>query len=76
MVLIAIPFSLQQVRSGSAARGIALALLIATVYWALTSSGRALGLSGTIPPLESAWLANSVFAVLALVAIVRMQRSV
>jgi len=76
MVLIATPFSLQQVRSGSAARGIALALLIASLYWALTSSGRALGLSGTIPPLEAAWLANAVFAVLAIVAIVRMQRSV
>ena len=31
MVLIATPFSLQQVRSGGAARGIALALLIAAI---------------------------------------------
>jgi lipopolysaccharide export system permease protein len=76
MVMIATPFSLQRVRSGSAARGIALALLIAAVYWALTSGGRALGLSGAIPALEAAWLANMVFSVLAFVAIVRMQRQV
>jgi lipopolysaccharide export system permease protein len=76
MVMIATPFSLQRVRSGGAARGIALSLLIATVYWALTSGGRALGLSGAMPPLQAAWLANTVFAVLAIAAIIRMQRQV
>jgi lipopolysaccharide export system permease protein len=76
MVLIATPFSIQRVRSGGAARGIALSLLIATVYWALTSGGRALGLSGVLPPLQSAWLANMVFAVIAIAAIVRLQRQV
>jgi lipopolysaccharide export system permease protein len=76
MVMIATPFSLQRVRSGGAARGIALSLLIATVYWALTSGGRALGLSGAMPPVQAAWLANTVFAVMAIVAIVRMQRQV
>jgi lipopolysaccharide export system permease protein len=76
MVMIATPFSLQRVRSGGAARGIALSLLIATVYWALTSGGRALGLSGAIPPVQAAWLANTVFAVMAIAAIVRMQRQV
>ncbi|NTW60849.1 MAG: LPS export ABC transporter permease LptG [Nitrospirae bacterium] len=76
MVMIATPFSLQRVRSGGAARGIALSLLIATVYWALTSSGRALGLSGAIPPLQAAWLANTVFVVMAIAAIIRMQRQV
>jgi lipopolysaccharide export system permease protein len=76
MVLIATPFSIQRVRSGGAARGIALSLVIAAVYWALTSSGRALGLSGTMPPVQAAWLANIVFAVLAAAAIFRMQRQV
>ena len=76
MVMIATPFSLQRVRSGSAARGIALALLIASVYWALTSGGRALGLSGAMPALEAAWFANVVFAILAIAAIFRMQRQV
>ncbi|MEK6744003.1 MAG: LPS export ABC transporter permease LptG [Nitrospirota bacterium] len=76
MVLIATPFSLQSVRSGGAARGIALALLITAIYWALSSGGRALGLSGTMAPLQAAWLANFVFAVIALLAIYRMQRQV
>lgn len=76
MVLIATPFSLQRVRSGGAARGIALALLITAIYWALSSGGRALGLSGAMPPLEAAWLANVVFAVIAMITIYRMQRQV
>jgi lipopolysaccharide export system permease protein len=76
MVLIATPFSLQQVRSGGAARGIALALVITAIYWALSSGGRALGLSGALPPLQAAWLANVVFTVIAMMAIFRMQRQV
>jgi lipopolysaccharide export system permease protein len=76
MVLIATPFSLRQVRSGGAARGIALALLITAIYWALSSTGRSLGLSGAIPPLQAAWLANVVFTIIAMMAIYRMQRQV
>ena len=76
MVLIATPFSLRQARSGGAARGIALALLITAIYWALSSGGRALGLSGAIRPLEAAWLANVVFAIIAMLAIYRMQQRV
>lgn len=74
MVMIAVPMSITQVRSGGAARGIALAVLIAAIYWALMSSGRALGLSGALAPLYAAWLGNAAFAVLATIAIVRMQR--
>ncbi len=74
MVMIATPFSIQHVRSGGTARGIALAVLIAAIYWALTSFGRAMGLSGAIRPIQAAWLANLVFALLAGVALVRMQR--
>ncbi len=76
MVMIATPFSLIQVRSGGTARGIAMAVLISAIYWALTSGGRALGISGTIPPLYAAWFANVVFFVLSLAAIIRLQRSV
>jgi lipopolysaccharide export system permease protein len=74
MVMIATPLSIRQERSGGSARGIALAVLIAAVYWALTSSGRALGLSGAIPPFEAAWIGNAVFAAASLIALVRMQR--
>lgn len=75
MVMIATPLSIQRVRSGGAARGIALAVLIAAVYWALMSSGRALGLSGTLEPIYAAWLGNAVFGLLAAASIFRMQRT-
>ncbi len=76
MVMIATPFSLQRMRSGGTARGIALAVLIAAVYWALESGGRALGLAGTIPPVVAAWIANVVFAILAGTALYRLQKQV
>lgn len=74
MVMIAIPFSLPRVRSGGAARGIALAVLIAAVYWAIQSGGRAMGLSGALRPVHAAWFANAIFAVLACITLIRMQR--
>jgi lipopolysaccharide export system permease protein len=74
MVMIATPLSIQRARSGGAARSIALAVLIATVYWALMSSGRALGMSGTIPPVEAAWFGNVIVAVAAIIAMGRMQK--
>jgi lipopolysaccharide export system permease protein len=74
MVMIAAPLSMRQARSGGAARGIALAVMIAAIYWALMSGGRALGMSGTLPPLYAAWLANVIFAALAFAALMRMQR--
>jgi lipopolysaccharide export system permease protein len=74
MVMIATPLSITNVRSGGAARGIALAVLIAAVYWALMSSGRALGRSGTLDPLYAAWLGNAAFALLATLSIARLQK--
>ncbi len=76
MVMIALPLSMQRVRSGGAARSIALAVMVAAVYWALMSGGRALGLSGTVEPVYAAWLGNAVFGVLAIALILRMQRRV
>jgi lipopolysaccharide export system permease protein len=76
MVIIAVPLSIQRARSGGAARSIALAVLIASAYWALMSGGRALGMAGTIPPLEAAWAGNVVFAVMGVIAIGRMQQRI
>ncbi len=75
MVLIATPLSLQKVRSGGLGRGIALAVLIAFVYWGLASVGTALGRSGALPPLEAAWIANALFTTASLVILYRMQRT-
>ncbi len=74
MVMIATPLSIQRARSGGAARSIALAVLIAAIYWALMSTGRALGVAGTVPPLAAAWLGNIIVAIAAVAALGRMQR--
>ena len=76
MVMIATPLSLQKVRTGGASRGIAFAVLIAFIYSGLVSVGTALGRSGTLPPLESAWLANVLFATVSLFVLFRMQRTI
>jgi len=75
MVLIATPLSLQKVRSGGFGKGIAFAVLIAFAYWALMSVGTALGRSGALPPLESAWLANVFFALTSFYTLYRMQKT-
>jgi lipopolysaccharide export system permease protein len=76
MVMISTPLSVQQVRSSGASKGIALAVFIAFIYWGLMSVGTALGRSGALPPLESAWLANVFFAAASIIVLFRMQRSV
>jgi lipopolysaccharide export system permease protein len=75
MVLIATPLSLQKVRSGGLGKGMAFAVLIAFIYWALMSVGTALGRSGALPPLEAAWLANVLFASASLYILFRMQKT-
>lgn len=75
MVLIATPLSIQKVRSGGFGLGIAFAVLIAFVYWALMSVGTALGRSGALPPLYAAWLANVLFTSASVYILYRMQRT-
>jgi lipopolysaccharide export system permease protein len=75
MVMISIPFSLHKVRAGGAAKGFALAIFIAFVYWTLASVGTSLGHSGALPPVFAAWLANIFFAIAAAIVLIRMQRT-
>jgi lipopolysaccharide export system permease protein len=75
MAMISVPFSIHKVRSGGAAKGFALAILIAFVYWTLMSVGASLGHSGAIPPLAAAWFANILFGIAAVIVLFRMQRS-
>jgi lipopolysaccharide export system permease protein len=75
MVLIATPLSIQKVRSGGFGKGIALAVLIAFIYWALMSAGTALGRSGALPPVQGAWLANVLFATAAVYILFRIQKT-
>lgn len=75
MVLISIPFSIQKVRAGGAAKGFAFAVLIAFVYWTLASVGASFGRSGVLPPVIAAWFANIFFAVTSAIVLFRMQRT-
>jgi lipopolysaccharide export system permease protein len=76
MVLISIPFSIHKVRSGGAAKGFSVAVMIAFVYLTLMSVGASLGNSGALPPVIAAWLANVIFAVASVIVLVRMQRTI
>jgi lipopolysaccharide export system permease protein len=76
MVLISIPFSIHKVRGGGAAKGFAIAVMIALCYWTLASVGASLGTSGVLPPAAAAWLANLLFAGAAVIVLVRMQRTI
>ncbi len=76
MAMIATPLSLQRVRSGGAGWSIAFAVLIAFAYWALMSTGTALGRSGALSPLIAAWIANIFFAGASAYALTRMHREI
>jgi lipopolysaccharide export system permease protein len=76
MAMIATPLSLHRVRSGGAGWGIAFAVLIAFAYWAVMSTGSALGRSGALSPLIAAWIANIFFAGASAYALTRMHREI
>lgn len=61
MALFGIPFSLRTGRHGGVFMGIALSVVVGFSYWILTSVSMALGYSGYLPPLLSAWSSNLLF---------------
>jgi lipopolysaccharide export system permease protein len=76
MVMISIPFSIHKLRAGGAAKGFALAVMIAFIYWTLASVGMSLGRSGVFPPVLAAWFANLFFAIASAIVLIRMQRAI
>jgi len=60
MALIGIPIALRVKRGGTAV-AISLGIGVCFLYLLLLGLARSLGLSGTLPPVISAWLANVVF---------------
>jgi lipopolysaccharide export system permease protein len=76
MVLISIPFSIHKQRTGGAAKGFAIAVLIAFFYWTLASIGASLGHSGSLPPVVAAWFANLFFVIASVIVLIRMQRAI
>ena len=73
LVMIGICFSLRSERSGGAAQSISAGVVIGFSYWLIFAFSLSLGRSGTIPPLISAWLANIVFAVAAVIMVRRIR---
>lgn len=61
MVLVGIPFGLQDRARAGLAKGIGLCLALALAYWVVLSLSISLGKSGVLPPLLAAWLANLTF---------------
>ncbi|TAK04350.1 MAG: LPS export ABC transporter permease LptG [Candidatus Manganitrophaceae bacterium] len=61
MVLVGIPFALQDRRSAKVARGAALSLGLALCYWLVFSVTLTLGRINVLPPWIAAWGANLLF---------------
>lgn len=73
VVLFGVPFASQKKRGGLAVQ-FAVALGIAFIYLAFTKISFTFGYSGEMPPIVTAWLANTLFAVIALVVMLRVQK--
>lgn len=61
MVLVGIPFALQDRRSAKVARGAAISLALALGYYLIFSMTITLGRIGVLPPWVAAWASNLLF---------------
>ncbi len=66
MLLIALPFAFLFGRRGTAI-GIGLSLALAAIYWVMLGMFKSLGGAGLLPPVLSAWGANVIFILIALI---------
>ena len=73
LIALAVPLASRRRRGGQAAQ-LALGLGVAFVYLAMQKTMEPLGYVGDIPPVLAAWIPHAVFAVLAVVALVRSHR--
>jgi lipopolysaccharide export system permease protein len=73
LVLIAVPLAAVRRRGGQAAQ-IGLGFAIAFIYLALQKLSEPFGYSGDISPVLTAWLPHAVFALFALVLLLRARR--
>ncbi|MEL6615736.1 MAG: LptF/LptG family permease, partial [Bacteroidota bacterium] len=73
LIALAVPLASRRRKGGQAAQ-LALGLGVAFVYLAMQKTFEPLGYVGDVPPVLAAWIPHSVFAVLAVVAIVRAHR--
>lgn len=64
IALFGIPFAIRIGRHGGFALGVTLSFVVGFSYWVFFNVCLALGYSGALPPLVSAWIANVIFAAL------------
>ena len=64
---IAIPFALKPARSGSLAQSILAGFTIGFIYFAVHSLSVAMGRAELFPPLASAWVANVLMGLIAII---------
>ena len=65
MMLLAVPLATRGTRATSLPAAIGLGFAIGISYFFVVGFSRALGQTGSLPPLVAAWTANAVFAVVA-----------
>ena len=61
-------------RRSGAAIGFGISLFICFVYYTVMEAGRAIGRSGDLPPVLSAWLGNGLFGCIGLVMLVKAKK--
>jgi lipopolysaccharide export system permease protein len=65
MILLAVPLATRGTRATSLPAAIGLGFAIGVSYFFVLGFSRALGQTGSLPPMVAAWTANAVFAVVA-----------
>jgi len=61
IALLGIPFAISIGRHGGFALGVTLSFVVGFFYWVFFNMCLALGYSGALPPIISAWIANFIF---------------
>jgi len=74
MVLIGIPFALKTGRAGGFATGVGISVAVGLTYYVLVSVSQALGHSGILPPLLSAWSPHLLFGGAGLVILLSIRQ--
>lgn len=74
MCALGIPFSITSRRQSGVAKDFGLCLGVTFFYWLFYSVGLSLGKNGAIAPVFAAWLPSGIFAIIAIVLLVRLQK--